>query len=63
MYKSCSDTIPACDVDPSDYFNEIMVPTMDLIKTKYLYKLLLTKRYHVLSPGPTGTEKSIHHQF
>ena len=32
---------------------------MDSIRTKYLYKLLLTNKYHVLSPGPTGTGKSV----
>ena len=32
---------------------------MDSIRTKYLYKLLLSNKYHVLSPGPTGTGKSV----
>ena len=36
-----------------------MVPTMDSIRIQYLYKTLLTNKYHVLSPGPTGTGKSI----
>jgi dynein heavy chain len=32
---------------------------MDSIRIKYAYKLLLTNKYHVLSPGPTGTGKSV----
>ena len=59
VYKSWTETIPAYEVDSSLNFNEIVVPTMDSIRTKYLYKLLLTNRYHVLSPGPTGTGKSV----
>jgi len=32
---------------------------MESIRIKYAYKILLTNKYHVLSPGPTGTGKSI----
>ena len=59
VYKSWTDTITQYEVDPTGYFNEIVVPTMDSIRTKYLYKLLLVNKYHVLSPGPTGTGKSV----
>jgi len=46
-------------VDSNLHFNEIVVPTMESIRLKYAYKLLLTNKYHVLSPGPTGTGKSV----
>ncbi|OMJ85153.1 hypothetical protein SteCoe_13621 [Stentor coeruleus] len=58
-YIPWTDTIAPYEVDSHLQFNEIVVPTMDSIRTKFLYKLLLTNRYHVLSPGPTGTGKSV----
>lgn len=58
-YKVWTDTISPYEVDSHSHFNEIVVPTMDSIRIKYLYKLLLTNKYHVLSPGPTGTGKSV----
>jgi dynein heavy chain len=37
----------------------VVINTTDSIRTKYLYRLLLSNRFHVLSPGPTGTGKSV----
>jgi len=59
VYKLWTDTIPPQEIDQNAQFNEIMVPTVDSIRIKYLYKLLLKNKYHLLSPGPTGTGKSI----
>ena len=59
IYKLWTDTIPPQEIDQNAQFNEIMVPTVDSIRIKYLYKLLLKNKYHLLSPGPTGTGKSI----
>lgn len=59
VYKTWIDTIEEYEVDTSLNFNEIVVPTMESIRLKHAYKLLLTNKYHVLSPGPTGTGKSI----
>ena len=36
-----------------------MVPTFDSIRMKYLKKLLIMNKKHVLSPGPTGTGKTV----
>lgn len=47
------------EIDPSQNFNEITVPTTDSIRVKHLYRMLLTNKYHILSPGPTGTGKSV----
>lgn len=59
VYKLWTETIPTFEVEHGLHFNEIVVPTMDSIRIKYAYKLLLTNKYHVLSPGPTGTGKSV----
>ena len=40
-------------------FNEIVVPTVDSIRMKFLTKLLIMNGKHCLSPGPTGTGKSV----
>lgn len=35
------------------------MPTFDSIRMKYVKKLLITNGKHVLSPGPTGTGKTV----
>ena len=35
------------------------MPTFDSIRMKYLKKLLIMNKKHVLSPGPTGTGKTV----
>ena len=43
-------------------YNEIVVPTQDSIRMKYIMKTLVTNMKHVLTPGPTGTGKSVYIQ-
>ena len=52
-------TKPEFSVDTKLAFNEIVVPTDDSIRMKYLLRLLLTTGKHVLTPGPTGTGKTV----
>jgi len=49
-------------VDIKLNYSEIVVPTVDSVRMKYLKKLLLTNNKHVLTPGPTGTGKSVNIQ-
>lgn len=53
------DTIQEFRVDTKVSYNEILVPTVDSIRMKYLTKLLVLNSKHVLTPGPTGTGKSV----
>jgi dynein heavy chain len=53
------DTIAEYTVDIKASYNEILVPTVDSIRSKYLIKTLVTNNKHVLTPGPTGTGKSV----
>ena len=53
------ETVPEYNVDISLSFNEILVPTQDSIRMKYIVRQLLTSGNHVLTPGPTGTGKSV----
>ena len=53
------DTVPEYSVDIKASYNEILVPTVDSIRMKYLTKLLVMNNKHVLTPGPTGTGKSV----
>ena len=46
-------------VDPRAQYAEIIVPTFDSIRMKFVKKLLITNNKHVLAPGPTGTGKTI----
>jgi dynein heavy chain, axonemal len=56
------DTIPEYKVDTKTSYNEILVPTVDSIRMKYFTKLLVLNSKHVLTPGPTGTGKSVNIQ-
>jgi dynein heavy chain len=58
-WKSWFETVREYVVDVKMSYNEIVVPTLDSIRMKYLTALLLTAGKHVLCPGPTGTGKSV----
>lgn len=58
-----TDTVPAYEVDSKMGYNDIMVPTFDSIRMQYITKLLLLNKKHVLSPGPTGTGKTVNIQI
>jgi dynein heavy chain, axonemal len=56
-------TKPEFQVDNKVSYGEIVVPTFDSIRMKYLKRLLLTNKKHVLCPGPTGTGKTVNTQI
>jgi dynein heavy chain len=53
------ETVNPYEVDIKASFEQIVVPTNDSIRMKYLCRLLLSNGKHVLCPGPTGTGKSV----
>ena len=53
------ETISEYKVDIKVSYNEILVPTVDSIRMKYFTKLLVLNGKHCLTPGPTGTGKSV----
>lgn len=53
------ETIKEYEVNTKASFEQIVVPTNDSIRMKYLCRLLLSNGKHVLCPGPTGTGKSV----
>lgn len=53
------DTVNPYEVDIKASFEQIVVPTNDSIRMKYICKLLLSNGKHVMCPGPTGTGKSV----
>lgn len=53
------DTISEYKVDIKASYNEILVPTVDSIRMKHLTKFLIMHGKHCLTPGPTGTGKSV----
>jgi dynein heavy chain len=53
------ETIPEYNVDISQQYSEIVVPTLDSIRMKWHVKNLLMAKGHVMIPGPTGTGKSV----
>jgi dynein heavy chain len=61
-WVSWFDTIPPYQVDTRVSYSEIVVPTDDSIRMKYLMRTLMTNDKHILMPGPTGTGKSVYVQ-
>ena len=53
------ETVPEYQVDIRASYNEILVPTVDSIRMKFFTKLLVMNNKHALTPGPTGTGKSV----
>lgn len=53
------DTIPPFTVDISLPYNQIIVPTIDSVRYRFMLDLLLKNGKHVLCVGPTGTGKSV----
>ena len=54
-----TNTVPSYSVDNKLSYGEIVVPTFDSIRMKYLKKILIMNKKHVLSAGPTGTGKTV----
>lgn len=52
-------TVPTYNVDNRMGYGEIVVPTLDSIRMKYLKRILVMNKKHVLCPGPTGTGKTV----
>lgn len=61
-WVSWFDTIPQFEVDIRISYAEIVVPTDDSIRMKYLMRTLMCNDKHILMPGPTGTGKSVYVQ-
>ncbi len=54
-----TDTISEFTIDSKAQYNEIIVPTFDSIRMKFVKGTRLKQKKHVLSPGPTGTGKTV----
>lgn len=57
-----TDTVDKYVCDAKLNYGEIVVPTFDSIRMKYLKRLLITNKKHILCPGPTGTGKTVNIQ-
>lgn len=57
-WKSWHATIKEYTVDTKLPYNNIVVPTLDSIRMKWLMRTLINGNKHVMIPGPTGTGKS-----
>jgi len=58
-WQNWTDTVQAFTIENKATYSEIIVPTFDSIRMKYVTKLLLLNSKHVLCPGPTGTGKTV----
>jgi ATP-dependent protease Clp ATPase subunit len=53
------ETVPSFQIDTKEDYTDIVVPTFDSIRMKYLKRLLISNKKHILCPGNTGTGKTI----
>lgn len=61
-WKPWLETIPPYNCDTKLNYSEIVVPTDDSVRMKYLMKHLIMNNKNVLTPGPTGTGKTVNIQ-
>lgn len=50
---------PPFEVPPEAKFSDIIVPTLDTVRSSFILQLLLSNNKTVLAIGPTGTGKSL----
>ena len=53
------DQVPSYEYDPQKRFFDILVPTSDTVKYKYVLSILMFNGYNVLITGETGVGKSV----
>lgn len=58
-WKKWGETVKAYTVPNKATFAEVIVPTTDSIRMKYVMKVLVSQKKHILCPGPTGTGKTV----
>ncbi len=58
-FEPWTEQIPEFQFDPAKSFFEIIVPTSDTVKYKFLLKVLMQNGYNVLISGETGVGKSV----
>ena len=58
-WQKWTETVPDYQVDTKQNYLDITVPTFDSIRMQFITRLLLLNKKHVLSPGPTGTGKTV----
>ena len=60
VWQDWFSTSPEYAVDIKQSYNEIVVPTSDSIRMKYILRELISNGKNVLMPGPTGVGKSVY---
>lgn len=58
-WRGWMDTIPPYVPDLSLPFSQLIVPTIDSVRYRFLLDLLMRNGKHVLCVGPTGTGKTV----
>jgi dynein heavy chain len=58
-WRIWTETVSEFSIDPKAIYSEIIVPTFDSIRMKFVKGTLVREKKHCLSPGPTGTGKTV----
>jgi len=59
VWKPWRDLLEKFELDTKRNYIDVMVPTVDSIKSTFIIKMLTLNNKHVLTVGPTGTGKSV----
>ena len=51
--------MPKLNITSESKFQDIIVPTMDTVRSEYLIQMLLSHQKQLMCIGPTGTGKSL----
>jgi len=52
-------SMPVLNITSESKFQDIIVPTMDTVRSEYLIEMLLVNKKQLMCVGPTGTGKSL----
>uniref|UniRef100_UPI000EF49A7E dynein heavy chain 1, axonemal n=2 Tax=Ciona intestinalis TaxID=7719 RepID=UPI000EF49A7E len=58
-WRSWMESAPSFEVTPSTAYADIIVPTIDTVRTASLVEMLIMHKKQILTVGPTGTGKTV----
>ncbi|XP_078481026.1 dynein axonemal heavy chain 1-like isoform X3 [Ciona intestinalis] len=58
-WRSWMESAPSFEITPSTPYADIIVPTIDTVRTALLVEMLIMHKKQILTVGPTGTGKTV----
>uniref|UniRef100_H2YF92 AAA+ ATPase domain-containing protein n=1 Tax=Ciona savignyi TaxID=51511 RepID=H2YF92_CIOSA len=58
-WRSWMESAPSFEINPTTAYADIIVPTIDTVRTSLLVEMLIMHKKQILTIGPTGTGKTV----